>query len=71
MRYALVVGGSAMRAPLTDYGFTVSVLVAVFITAIFAFVLDAPLPLVATLLVLGFVTALLEHFFHSDNERRR
>jgi hypothetical protein len=59
-------GGLAMRALLTNYGFTVSVLVGVAITAIFAFVFDAPLPLVEAMLALGFFTALIEHFLRSD-----
>ena len=57
---------------LTDYyGFGVSVLVAVLITAVFAFVFDAPTPLVAVMLVLGFFTALMEQFFRSDERGRR
>ena len=46
-----------MRALLTNHGFTISVFVAVAITATFAFVFEAPPELVATVLVLGILTA--------------
>jgi succinate dehydrogenase/fumarate reductase cytochrome b subunit len=44
-------------ALLTNHGFTISVFVAVAITATFAFVFEAPPELVATVLVLGILTA--------------
>jgi hypothetical protein len=50
---------------------TVSVLVAISITAFFAFVFDAPPSLVLILLALTFFTAVLEHVLHTDIERRR
>jgi hypothetical protein len=68
-RHAFVERG--LRALLTNYGFTVSVLVAVVITAIFAFVFDAPPPLVEAMLALGIFTALMEHFLQSDDGQRR
>src|SRR5882757_3577288 len=49
--------GCRMRALLTDHGFTISVFIAVAITAIFAFVLEASQELVATLLISGILTA--------------
>ena len=59
-----------MRALLTNHGFTISVFVAVAITAMFAFVLEASQELVATLLVLGILTAAAEHVFRSSSERQ-
>jgi len=50
-----------LRALFAEVGFTISVFVAVAITAGFAFVLEAPLPLVVSMLVLGLVTAIIEH----------
>ena len=46
-----------LRALLTNHGFTISVFVAVAITVTFAFVFEAPPELVATVLVLGILTA--------------
>jgi hypothetical protein len=59
-----------MRALLTNHGFTISVFVAVAITAMFAFVLEASQELVATLLVLGILTAAAEHVFRSSSEHQ-
>ena len=59
-----------MRALLTNHGFTISVFVAVAITAMFAFVLEASQELVATLLVLGILTAAAEHVFRSSSEHK-
>ena len=59
-----------MRALLTNHGFTISVFVAVAITAMFAFVFEASQELVATLLVLGILTAVAEHVFRSSSERQ-
>ena len=42
-----------MRAPLTNHCFTISVLAAVAITAMYAYVFEASQELIATLLVLG------------------
>jgi hypothetical protein len=53
-----------MRALLGDHGFTISILVAVLIATIFAFVLAAPPQLVVVLLILGLLTGLAEHFLH-------
>jgi hypothetical protein len=60
-----------VRALLTDHGFTLAVLLAVGITAIFAFVLDASRELIATLLILGIFTAFMEHFLRSKSEPRQ
>jgi hypothetical protein len=57
-----------MRELLTNHGFTISVFVAVAITAMFAFVLEAPQELVATLLILGILTAVAEHLIRSISE---
>jgi hypothetical protein len=57
-----------VRAILGDLGFTISVLVAVAVTVIFAFALDAPLPIVASILILGLFTALAEYFLRSNLE---
>ena len=56
-----------MRALLTNHGFTISVFVAVAITATYAYVFEASQELVATLLVLGILTAVAEHVFRSSS----
>ena len=48
--------------------FAISVFFAVAITAIFAFVFEASQELVATLLVLGILTALAEYVFRLNSE---
>ena len=62
--------GCRMRALLTNHGFTISVFVAVAITAMFAFVLEPSQELVETLLVLGILTAAAEHVLRSGSEHR-
>ena len=62
--------GCRMRALLTNHGFTISVFVAVAITAMYAYVFDASQELVATLLVLGILTAVAEHVFRSSSEHK-
>ena len=57
-----------MRALLTNHGFTISVFVALAITAMYAYVFEASQELVATLLVLGILTAVAEHVFRSSSE---
>ena len=59
-----------MRALLTNHGFTISVFVAVAITAMFTFVFEAPQELVATPLVLGILTAVAEYVFRSRSEHQ-
>ena len=59
-----------MRALLTSHGFTISVFVAVAITAMCAYVFEASQELVATLLVLGLLTAVAEHVFRSSSEHK-
>ena len=59
-----------MRALLTNHGFTISVFVAVAITAMFAFVFEASQELVATLLILGILTAVAEYVLRSGSEHR-
>jgi hypothetical protein len=59
-----------MRALLTNHGFTIPVFVAVAITAMFTYVFEAPQELVATLLVLGILTAVAEYVFSSSLERK-
>ena len=59
-----------MRALLTNHGFTISAFVAVAITAMFAFVFDVSQELVATLLVLGILTAVAEYVFRSRSEHQ-
>ena len=59
-----------VRALLTNHGFTISVFVAVAITAMYAYVFDASQELVATLLVLGILTAVAEHVFRSSSEHK-
>jgi hypothetical protein len=58
-----------MRGPIGVPGFTLSVFVAVVITAAFAFVFDAPGPLVAAMLVLGLLTALIERHLSSGPQQ--
>ena len=59
-----------MRALLTNHGFTISVFVAVAITAMYAYVFEASQEFVATLLVLGLLTAVAEHVFRSSSEHK-
>jgi membrane-bound acyltransferase YfiQ involved in biofilm formation len=59
-----------MKGLLGNYAFIISILTAVVIVAVFAFLLDAPRPLVCAMLVLGAFTALLEHILHSRNTSR-
>ena len=59
-----------MRALLTNHGFTISVFVAVAITAMYAYVFEASQELVATLLALGLLTAVAEHVFRSSSEHK-
>jgi len=59
-----------LRVLLTNHGFTVSVFVAVAITAMYAYVFEASQEIVATLLVLGILTAVTEHVFRSSSERK-
>jgi hypothetical protein len=60
-----------LRALLTNHGFTISVFVAVAVTAIFAFVFEAPPELVAILSVLGILTATAEYVLRSSSEHQR
>src|ERR1700761_4730102 len=62
--------GRSLRALLTSHGFTISVFVAVAITTMFAFVFEASQELVATLTILGILTAVAEHVLRSGSERR-
>ena len=59
-----------VRALLTSHGFTISVFVAVAVTAMYAYVFEASQELVATLLVLGLLTAVAEHVFRSSSEHK-
>jgi hypothetical protein len=59
-----------LRALLTNHGFTISVFVAVAITAMLAFVLEASHELTVTLLVLGILTAVAEYVFRSRSEHQ-
>ena len=59
-----------MRELLANHGFTISVFFAVAITAMFAFVFGASQKLVATLLVLGLLTALAEYVLRLSSERK-
>jgi hypothetical protein len=53
-----------------NHGFTISVFLAVAITAMFAFVFQASRELVAILLVLGILTAVAEYVFRSRSEHK-
>jgi hypothetical protein len=59
-----------LRALLRDHGFTISVFGAVAITAMFAFAFEASQELVASLLILGILTAAAEYVLHSDSKHR-
>jgi uncharacterized membrane-anchored protein YitT (DUF2179 family) len=59
-----------LRELVANLGFTISVFFAVAITAMFAFAFEASQELVATLLVLGILTALIEYVFRSSSERK-
>lgn len=60
-----------VRALLTDNGFTISVLIALVITLMFAYVFEASKEQCATLVVLGIVTAVAEYVLRSSSERSR
>jgi hypothetical protein len=57
-----------VRELLADFGFTISIFLAVAITAGFAFILEAPLQLVLSMLVMGRVTANLEYVMRSRQQ---
>ena len=59
-----------MQALLTNHGFTISVLVAVAIMAAFAFIFGASQELVATLLIMGILTAVAEYVLRSREEHQ-
>jgi hypothetical protein len=59
-----------VRTLLANHGFTISVFVAVTITAIYAYVFEASRELVVTLLVLGILTAVAEQVFRSSSEHK-
>jgi hypothetical protein len=59
-----------LRELVANHGFTISVFFSVAITAMFAFVFEASQELVATLLVLGILTALAEYVFRSSSEHK-
>lgn len=54
-----------LRTLLTNHGFTISAFVAVALTAMFTFAFEASQELVATLLVLGILTAIAKYVFRS------
>jgi hypothetical protein len=56
-----------LRTLLTIHGFTISVFVAVAITAMFGYVFEVSQELVATLLALGILTAVAEYVFRSSS----
>jgi uncharacterized membrane-anchored protein YitT (DUF2179 family) len=59
-----------LRALLTNHGFTISAFVVAAITVTFAFLFGASQELVATLLVLGILTAVAEYVFRSSSEHK-
>jgi putative effector of murein hydrolase len=59
-----------VRTLLTNHGFTISVFVAVAVTTTYACVFDASEEIVASLLVLGILTAVAEHVFRSSSEHK-
>jgi putative effector of murein hydrolase len=59
-----------MRALLASHGLTISVFVACAITAMYAYVFEASEELVASLLVLGMLTAVAELVFRSRSEHK-
>ena len=59
-----------MRALLINHGFTISVFVAMAITAMFAFVFEASQELVVTLMVLSVLTAGAEYILRSGSEHQ-
>jgi hypothetical protein len=59
-----------LRARLTDYGFTISVFIALVITVMFAYVFEASQEQCATLVVLGLLPAVAEHALRSDSARQ-
>jgi putative effector of murein hydrolase len=59
-----------LRALLITHGFTISVFVAMAITAMFAFVFEASQELVVTLMVLSILTAGAEYILRSGSEHQ-
>ena len=59
-----------MRTLLSNPDFTTSVFLAVAITCLFAFVLEATLEVVANMLVIGGVTAVAEHVMRDRKNLR-
>jgi hypothetical protein len=59
-----------LRALLINHGFTISVFVAMAITAMFAFVFEASQELVVTLMVLSVLTAGAEYILRSGSEHQ-
>jgi hypothetical protein len=57
-----------VRDLLADFGLTTSVFLAVAITAAFAFIFDAPLQLVGSMLVMGLFTAVAEYRMRSRQQ---
>ena len=57
-----------VRELFADFGFTISIFLAVAITAGFAFILEAPLQLVVSMLVMGPATAILEYVMRSRQQ---
>jgi hypothetical protein len=69
-RFRMVNEELCVRALLTNHTFTISVFVAVAITAMYAYVFEVSQEIAATLLVLGILTAVAEHVFRSRSEHR-
>ena len=59
-----------MRELLSNHGFTIAVFFAVATTAMFAFIFEASQELVAALMVLGFLTAVVECVLRSGSEHQ-
>lgn len=55
-----------LRDLMTNMGFTISVLVAVIVILVFAFVFEAPGDLIITLLWLGLITAVMEYVMRTN-----
>jgi hypothetical protein len=57
-----------VRGLVVDFGFSISVFLTVAITAAFAFVFDAPLEVVVSMLVMGVFTAIAEYRMRSRQQ---
>jgi hypothetical protein len=59
---------TAMRRLFSNFGFTISVFLAVAITAVFAFIFEVSLQIIVSMLVIGLFTAIVEYVMRSRQQ---